>query len=180
MDEKARARVQRYRDRHLDEIRERERRWYWEHRDQVRAAQRAHPEWSRKWKERNEEKRRAYNREWYRKNRDRVLEAARKREQTPEMREKRRLIGIRRRRELRAFIDSLKKGRSCPCGFSDYRALVFHHRSKTGKDLHLGEAVCHGWSKDRILREVRKCVILCANCHTIRHHRDAVRSRAKR
>jgi hypothetical protein len=58
-------------------------------------------------------------------------------------------------------------GGSCAdCGYSDNPAVLqFHHLRD--KD--------HEWTKlrlmswDRVVEELSKCVMLCANCHVIRH-----------
>ena len=41
--------------------------------------------------------------------------------------------------------------------------LDFHHFCK--KDVLISKAVHRGYSWERILREMEKCVILCSNCH---------------
>jgi hypothetical protein len=28
------------------------------------------------------------------------------------------------------------------------------------------------WSQDSMLREIKKCVVLCANCHCIKHYQE--------
>lgn len=40
------------------------------------------------------------------------------------------------------------------------------------KEITLADAVAQGWSRDRILEEVGKCRVLCANCH-FKHHWEA-------
>ena len=75
-----------------------------------------------------------------------------------------------RRQELRNFIQQQKIGKSCMrCGNADFRVLDFHHLDKDEKDSGLGQAVSKNWGKERILREIAKCQVLCANCHRIFH-----------
>jgi hypothetical protein len=70
--------------------------------------------------------------------------------------------------EKRAFIDSFKK--VCErCGFSDPRALVFHHKNPDEKLFQISQAV-NKCGKDRLKREIEKCEVICANCHLIEHH----------
>ena len=81
---------------------------------------------------------------------------------------------LKRRREIREFVLDLRKQQSCAhCGFdSCYAALDFHHPD--GKpDFRIAEATQRGWSKKRILAEVAKCVVLCATCHRVEHHRTS-------
>jgi hypothetical protein len=55
------------------------------------------------------------------------------------------------------------------CGESHPACLQFHHEDPTTKELGLSDAIRRGWGRARILRELEKCKVLCANCH-IRHH----------
>lgn len=49
------------------------------------------------------------------------------------------------------------------CGYHESAvALDFHHIG--GKDFQLGR-MTHSYSWERIMEEVAKCVVLCANCH---------------
>ena len=36
--------------------------------------------------------------------------------------------------------------------------------------FNIGDAVRDGISLDRIKQEIKKCIVLCANCHAIRHY----------
>ena len=76
-----------------------------------------------------------------------------------------------RRKELDRKLVELKKNKSCKiCGFSDFRALEFHHRVPGAKEVGLSRIGSkRGWKWDRILEEAEKCDIICANCHRIRH-----------
>lgn len=79
---------------------------------------------------------------------------------------------IRRRKlELFEFIRSLKV-RCAFCGYDAHpAALDFHHEGD--KDITLAHAARQGWSRPRILAEVAKCVVLCANCHRVLHALEA-------
>lgn len=76
----------------------------------------------------------------------------------------------RRRREIRVWWDELKATKQCEqCGESAAECLHFHHRDPAEKDLELASAVARGWSRERLLAEVAKCIVLCANCHLKLH-----------
>ena len=72
---------------------------------------------------------------------------------------------IRRFRAKAAAIEFL--GKKCvSCGWNgDQAALQFHHLK--GKDFTIGNVANKSW--DSIKKEMQKCVLLCANCHSIEH-----------
>lgn len=43
----------------------------------------------------------------------------------------------------------------------------FHHLDPSQKDVNPSHAMAHG--EEKMWRELSKCVMLCANCHIIRH-----------
>lgn len=72
------------------------------------------------------------------------------------------------KRKQKGELSALKRGLSCVrCGFSDYRALQFHHRRPEEKSFAVGEAGSMAYAS--VLREIEKCDVLCANCHSIEH-----------
>lgn len=72
--------------------------------------------------------------------------------------------------KTREWLDLYKSQLQCSrCGNSDERVLLFHHTDPKEKDRNIGDAVRLGWSIERILKEIDKCVVLCANCHIITH-----------
>ena len=76
-------------------------------------------------------------------------------------------------RETNRYLQELKKTLRCArCGFSDHRALEFHHLDPEVKEFAIGDIARRGGSRQSLLREIDKCVVLCANCHRIEHYRD--------
>jgi len=66
-----------------------------------------------------------------------------------------------------------KKTLKCEkCGYSDYRALQFHHPTNN-KEHNVSDMVRTGQTLDKIKVEALKCQVLCANCHQIAHHHGA-------
>ena len=51
------------------------------------------------------------------------------------------------------------------CSETDWRCLDFHHVNPQDKDDSVTQLVVNGNSKKRILKEIEKCIVLCANCH---------------
>lgn len=54
------------------------------------------------------------------------------------------------------------------CGFSDPRCLEFDHLRD--KEFNVSQMAQRGLSWDRILKEINKCEVVCANCHRVRTH----------
>jgi hypothetical protein len=71
---------------------------------------------------------------------------------------------------MRTWLQDYKKELCCSrCGESRSICLDFHHREPDQKDLEIAQALRQGWSKQRILAEIDKCEVLCANCHRKLH-----------
>lgn len=99
------------------------------------------------------DKQREYNKQYYQNNSAYFKENARKREQ-----------------EIQKFIQQQKVGMFCQrCGNTDIRVLDFHHLDKSKKEMSISQIVYKGWGRERILQEIAKCEVLCANCHRILH-----------
>ncbi|MBV9852275.1 MAG: hypothetical protein JO250_21620 [Armatimonadetes bacterium] len=76
-----------------------------------------------------------------------------------------------RKRKLRAWLDVYKKGCVCEqCGYSDFRALQFHHRDSKQKEVDVASMIGQGVSLAKLKNEIAKCSTLCANCHAIEHY----------
>jgi len=57
------------------------------------------------------------------------------------------------------------------CGYDkNPRVLHFHHISNKDKVYNVSDMVCNGYSVANIKREIRKCIVLCANCHHEKHN----------
>jgi len=104
----------------------------------------------------NQEKIRKARREWYYRNK-----------------EKQKRYRDQRTKEIRLWYTELKSGLKCNrCPEDHIATLQFHHIDPSQKDAVLARVVSNGWSKKKILKEIEKCEILCANCHAKEHHRS--------
>lgn len=71
------------------------------------------------------------------------------------------------RRQRKAQLITQIGGKCMDCGYSFcIAALEFHHRDRAEKEFGLGR---FGGSLARYLDEARKCDLVCANCHRVRH-----------
>jgi lactate dehydrogenase-like 2-hydroxyacid dehydrogenase len=94
--------------------------------------------------------------EWYSKNENKRHVAARE--------AKRRL-----ERKRRAIAGTGQIG-CLYCGEDHPATLQFHHRKPEEKRFTISQAVMkNAYSWDEILEEVKKCDLICANCHSVWH-----------
>jgi len=56
------------------------------------------------------------------------------------------------------------------CGYNKCAdSLEFHHKDPNTKELTISAAV-RAWGPERLVEELNKCIILCANCHRELHY----------
>jgi len=81
--------------------------------------------------------------------------------------EKQKEKGRRRKRELIALL-----GGECQvCGYKkNFAVLSFHHRDAAQKTMKLSARELSNNRLEVLLNEVRKCDLLCANCHLELHN----------
>ena len=71
-------------------------------------------------------------------------------------------------RNKKAQIVKEMGGKCQDCGLiEDPRIYDLHHLDPNTKDYKIGQITT--WSIERIRKEMKKCVLLCANCHRKRH-----------
>jgi hypothetical protein len=84
-------------------------------------------------------------------------------ERNPSFHKTRKTLAV---QESKDFVDGFKT-KCSRCGIEDKRVLDFHHlRDKVQS---VGSLRVGGYSKERIIAEIEKCILLCANCHRILH-----------
>ena len=68
------------------------------------------------------------------------------------------------------------KGMQCEeCGYnSNYAALEFHHADPETKDFQLDLRSLSNRKWEIILTEMKKCILLCSNCHAELHNPDCL------
>lgn len=113
---------------------------------------------SRYQSEEYKEYQRNYQRSWHQRNKERRLAKIYEQKAV-------------RKAAIRDYIQNIKNQLCCvDCGQRHPATLHFHHRNSEDKAFNIGEAVDKGFSLDRIKKEIEKCIVLCANCHFIRHY----------
>lgn len=75
----------------------------------------------------------------------------------------------RRKKEIQAFIRD-QKNKPCYDCKKNYPYYVMDFDHLKDKEFNIANAIAHRISKTKILREIRKCEVVCANCHRARTH----------
>ena len=77
---------------------------------------------------------------------------------------------FKRRNEQRNRAIKYCGGQCEHCGHKDTDVLTFHHKNPKTKKFTL----CRNWEKSwsALLREIKKCILLCANCHMKLHRKE--------
>lgn len=65
----------------------------------------------------------------------------------------------------------LAGGKCIKCGYNKCpRALSFHHRDPSSKIMNLDSSTMMTYSYEDVLKEIKKCDLLCMNCHAEIHY----------
>lgn len=67
-------------------------------------------------------------------------------------------------KKKRSIINSYKEGGCVVCGEKELVCLDFHHINPSDKNFDIGKQF-HIKATETIIKEISKCVVLCANCH---------------
>jgi hypothetical protein len=93
---------------------------------------------------------------------------------------KRRSEVANRRKDIRKWFDDFRRNSECAvCGLNGKDCpwlLDFHHTDPANKENSISYLVNNGYSKKRILSEIEKCEVLCANHHR-QHHWEKRRNK---
>ena len=106
-----------------------------------------------RWKTRDQEQVKAHRRAWYNRHKEHA-----------------KIKKAKRREEISAWYREYKATLACThCGEKHPACLDSHHRDPGEKEFRISAFGYMGWSKERILAEIAKCDVLCANCHRKLH-----------
>jgi len=78
-----------------------------------------------------------------------------------------------RQRKIKLILTKGGKCEDCGIEYNGRNACIFHfhHRNEIEKEFNIGNQVVNK-SWERLLAEVKKCEMLCANCHEMRHSEE--------
>lgn len=105
-------------------------------------------------------------------NPDKAKEQRQKAERKPEAQEKRRQRQKRHTVEIRLKAIDYLGGKCNHCGQTfHHSAMDFHHVDPSTKEVK-GKGIPSNCSWERVLEELVKTILLCANCHRIHHYKE--------
>jgi transcription elongation factor Elf1 len=79
---------------------------------------------------------------------------------------------IQRRKEIKVWLNDYKSKLTCiSCPENHISCTDFHHKDPSKKDMGISKVADMGWGIKRILTELKKCVLICSNCHRKLHWR---------
>ena len=78
------------------------------------------------------------------------------------------------RKDKKRKLIEYKGGKCEVCGYDKcVSALSFHHKDPKEKDFNIS---AKSYSYERLKKEVDKCILVCANCHTEIHDKDKIKN----
>lgn len=69
------------------------------------------------------------------------------------------------------WLKGIKQNLKCACGENHPACLDFHHSNSKTKEFSIASKI-RNYSKERILKEINKCIVLCSNCHRKLHWKE--------
>src|ERR1035437_10729198 len=105
--------------------------------------------------------------EWYRKNRQRILDLQKERRKSPEWQAAHKKAFKKHKLLKKYLVDKLKDWPCMDCGGSFPPCCMDFDHVRGKKLFEVSSIVVGKW--DKILKEIAKCDLVCANCHRLRH-----------
>lgn len=115
----------------------------------------------------DKEKLREYQRDWQRERRKDVEKRKGYLAAKKAWREKNRQSITDRRKSILAWLEGYKRDNPCSCGEDHPACLDFHHTDPSRKSFSISRGSIY--SLESVKEEIKKCVIMCANCHRKLH-----------
>lgn len=95
-----------------------------------------------------------YQRKWYLQNQEKQIQKTKE-----------------HKKQIREWFVEYKSKLSCEsCGENHIACLDFHHTEPEKKRNIVSRLVQLSGSRKRIMEEIKKCIVLCSNCHRKKHY----------
>ena len=106
------------------------------------------------------------------KDRNKQKEYQQKHHQRTKKKKRKQQNQLKDKRQIFNLEEMQRRGGKCAkCGFSDIRALDWHHLDPNEKVNSISEMIRDRVSMDKLQAELDKCELICANCHRIEEQR---------
>jgi len=80
------------------------------------------------------------------------------------------------RKQKSDHVRKIKNIACADCGLKyPHYVMDFDHRNSDNKIVNIASAVTRNWSLSKIIKEIEKCDVVCANCHRVRTYKDKLR-----
>ncbi len=79
----------------------------------------------------------------------------------------------RRRKKLKEEATILLGGKCSNCGYNKCPAALDFHHTENNKEGNIHDFIKNE-SREKLLKEAKKCILLCANCHRELHYKGSV------
>ena len=78
--------------------------------------------------------------------------------------------------DRRNWLNELKEQLKCiKCEENHISCLDFHHLDSSQKEFGIAESINRlYYSKEKIINEIKKCIVLCSNCHKKFHYLESL------
>jgi hypothetical protein len=178
---KARTYGKEYYEENKDNILEKSRLFYAEHKEEILESRK---DYIKKYMEENRDKINRKSQEYKKANKEKVKESAKRYriEHQEELKKYRechpKIVEKNRNNRLKNKIEAIQLlGDKCfICGISyngnNSSIFDFHHKDPKEKENDLSKLFTSPTLSDKAIKELNKCVLLCANCHRLIHHKQ--------
>ena len=76
-----------------------------------------------------------------------------------------------RNKNIEWFKEYRKKLKCIKCGENHISCLEFHHKNPKNKEYNVSSITSGTYGIETIMKEIKKCDVLCANCHRKEHYK---------
>lgn len=129
-------------------------------------------EYNRQYRLNHREYYKEYNRKYYQKHKEQLKEYARQYDKNN--REHNNKIKRIKRKNIRQLIQEYKLSHGCAiCGYNRCAAALDFHHISDDKKFCIASAIRNNKGISIVKEEIKKCIVICANCHRELHAKEA-------